>query len=786
MNEYLTLVVLCSFAQISAVALAGLLLTSLCIRFRPLAARTMAYATVIIMGLIMITSPLPVSNIARAIGLTSSWSAARVEDHRASTTAASAVLRPSPDADNERAGFDIVDPSRLVELWRTAIRATNDTQRSESRWGISLRLFALIVAIAACCGVARFIHSCIGASRILKNATPVMDSRLQRMSQRLCRDLNIDCGAVVLVQSDAVESAAVIHWRRPHVVLPACWQSWGDSRIRSVLAHELGHVLANDFWWRTVSCLVVAVNFGNPIVAMLFRRVVLCQELIADSVAHQAIGRRNYMKTLATFALEMDRASGRFTTGIAPVLTCDLIRRIKMLDRMDLASFGRKSRPLQAIGLGTLLLMGVTVFAARGFTQDVVDGTPGLAPSARIARLEHRDPNRTVDPTLGMFHRKPVDLERHLPYETGFLCARLGEFFDATNATNAGYLPLLNVTTATAIRPENPMPFDLSIVDRIEGAAVITSNYRQTGFGADEKDDDLAARAESRAADSEKTSQTQAGQRDSKLAVGANDMQIHFDRDVDSLDWAKRFGNPGEIVGNERGQIWRLSSPSLGPLPMGLANLNKHTVCVSNCSAPSIPVENPKDMTDRVAVQLSHSPAANRAAWVPMYLRSAGGLFTAVFTNCEIQTQHTDLNATDALADDFEIACGKCFDHILHTYKTFSVGFDLSADAKTVGVRIRVGYETADQASEAHAKVIDVLTVVQDTGIDSEAEFADEFERTLGEFLIGLSNKGLVDVRENSDGTADVYLAGTVDLPMQAGALIKSILAEEPEPTIPQ
>ena len=118
-------------------------------------------------------------------------------------------------------------------------------------------------------------------------------------------------------ETSDLDSAAVVGWWRPTVMLPAGWREWSPAELKAVLAHELAHIARHDALWRLVAAFTVALHWGQPLMHWLRRQLLLAQELAADELAAAAMGsKREYLQALAKLALRQDsRLSGNAAGG---------------------------------------------------------------------------------------------------------------------------------------------------------------------------------------------------------------------------------------------------------------------------------------------------------------------------------------------------------------------------------------------------------------------------------------------------------------------------------------
>lgn len=79
--------------------------------------------------------------------------------------------------------------------------------------------------------------------------------------------------AVRLLHSDHPTILAAWGWRRPVVMLPRSATDWTAADIDIVLRHELAHIGRGDWWTQLLAQLVFALNWFNPFVWLVARRL---------------------------------------------------------------------------------------------------------------------------------------------------------------------------------------------------------------------------------------------------------------------------------------------------------------------------------------------------------------------------------------------------------------------------------------------------------------------------------------------------------------------------------
>ena len=92
-------------------------------------------------------------------------------------------------------------------------------------------------------------------------------------------------------------------WRRPRVVIPACGLGWSDERVRTVLAHEVAHVVRHDWLLQSVAETLRALLWWNPLAWLACRALRDDSELACDDAVLQAgVGATAYADHLVQIA----------------------------------------------------------------------------------------------------------------------------------------------------------------------------------------------------------------------------------------------------------------------------------------------------------------------------------------------------------------------------------------------------------------------------------------------------------------------------------------------------
>ena len=176
---------------------------------------------------------------------------------------------------------------------------------------VSFIIVGIMVAVSSL-GLLRLAYSWFFLRRIVRRSRPIRDPLIVKELDEILATMNRSLTARLSESSD-VDSAALISWRRPCIVLPVDWRTWAVDERRIVFAHEAAHLAHRDGIWRIIQMLASALHAYNPFIQWLFRRGVLFQEIAADRQATITLGINveEYLQALAKLAVRRTTAFAR-------------------------------------------------------------------------------------------------------------------------------------------------------------------------------------------------------------------------------------------------------------------------------------------------------------------------------------------------------------------------------------------------------------------------------------------------------------------------------------------
>jgi protein involved in polysaccharide export with SLBB domain len=196
----------------------------------------------------------------------------------------------------------------------------------------------------------------IAVRQLRSLATQEVAKSVEHMATRLSTRLGLE-HAVRVLQSARVDSPMVVGLLKPLILLPASvLTEQPAAQIEALLAHELAHVLRNDYLVNLLQCLIETLLFYHPAVWWVSRQIRIEREHCCDDLAIGVTQKREtYVRALAALA---DVRVTHLVPAASGGLLMPRLRRILGLPRVDA---GRSSFWLTGvIGAAVCLLVVVT------------------------------------------------------------------------------------------------------------------------------------------------------------------------------------------------------------------------------------------------------------------------------------------------------------------------------------------------------------------------------------------------------------------------------------------
>jgi beta-lactamase regulating signal transducer with metallopeptidase domain/thiol-disulfide isomerase/thioredoxin len=198
----------------------------------------------------------------------------------------------------------------------------------------------------------------LSVQRMKSSATEPISGTIQESAGRIARKLGLT-RAVRLAQSAIVDSPIVIGVIKPVILLPACLiAELPPDQWESILAHELAHVLRQDYLVNLLQSAIETLLFYHPAVWWISSQVRIERENCCDDIAVGLVSdRATYVKALAAVA-------GARAPAMAPAATGGLL--LPRLRRILGMTDPRSAHPSRWLAGAVLLSLcaGVAAFVA--------------------------------------------------------------------------------------------------------------------------------------------------------------------------------------------------------------------------------------------------------------------------------------------------------------------------------------------------------------------------------------------------------------------------------------
>lgn len=223
---------------------------------------------------------------------------------------------------------------------------------------ISIALW--ILGIGVVLGLCRFLGGILGVYLLVRSSRVVLERRVLDCVELSQAELKF-VQRIEVRETQQVQTAAVVGWRKPVLLLSVNWRGWSQDQLQSVIAHEVAHIARDDYFTNLLAQLGLVLHFYHPLVHWLVRRMRLEQELAADAMAAKLVGGANvYLRAIGELALSQSKERVAWPVQAFLPTRGTFLRRIEMLRGMGTIS----DRVPSAWRLGSLgVLVGVMLIA---------------------------------------------------------------------------------------------------------------------------------------------------------------------------------------------------------------------------------------------------------------------------------------------------------------------------------------------------------------------------------------------------------------------------------------
>jgi beta-lactamase regulating signal transducer with metallopeptidase domain len=235
-------------------------------------------------------------------------------------------------------------------------------------------------------GMLRLVAGWWTVSRLWRRSVAIDDEALVMDMVRVAKQVGV-IQSMEIRQTDQLQTAAVIGWRRPRMLVPADWTTWDSAARRAILAHEMAHVRRGDFFCNAIAQLALVINYIQPLAHRLIGHLRLEQELAADAMAARVTGdRQKYLELLATLALQRP-VIGRLGSAQAFLPSRHMfVRRLEMLRSMRLEQRSWLTA-ISYIGACAMAIIALVASGARPLTAQDRPAAPAAKVDETLAQI---------------------------------------------------------------------------------------------------------------------------------------------------------------------------------------------------------------------------------------------------------------------------------------------------------------------------------------------------------------------------------------------------------------
>ncbi|MBK8562294.1 MAG: M48 family metalloprotease [Saprospiraceae bacterium] len=224
----------------------------------------------------------------------------------------------------------------------------------------------LIVSVW-CIGFVFFMLKLMGGLLYVQQLRTRMTSPLQREWQEyvavLCAEMNI-LRPVQLLESALAQTPMVLGWMKPVILLPVgAVNHLTPTQVEAILAHEIAHVLRQDYLLNLLQSIVETIFYFNPAVWWVSAHVRTERENCCDDIAVRYCGNSlAYAKALVSLQ-ELQMATPALAMGFSKNKN-QLLHRIKRI----LQPSQNKSNVMEKLSATLLLTVAVVLLSVQANT----------------------------------------------------------------------------------------------------------------------------------------------------------------------------------------------------------------------------------------------------------------------------------------------------------------------------------------------------------------------------------------------------------------------------------
>lgn len=319
------------------------------------------------------------------------------------------------------------------------------------------------IALSWCVGVVLMslwnIGGWIAVQRLKIECTTPASAEVESQIARLARRLGI-ARAVRVLQCMAIDSPIVIGVFKPLILVPASvLTDLPPSQIEALFAHELAHVLRQDYLINLIQTLLETLLFFNPAAWWVSSRIRIEREHCCDDLALSITrDRAAYVKALAW-------VGGAATPMLTPAASGgELLPRLRRLVAQPDADARRGSRWLAGLLALGACLVTVLFFSARRVTAQNAPARAASPATTRPTQTAMRElvvdviDSKTHQPVAGAEVRPYISDNEHPVATTDAKGQGTIRFSAGTTSMNLWVRKAGYASTVTVFGKQAPVP----------------------------------------------------------------------------------------------------------------------------------------------------------------------------------------------------------------------------------------------------------------------------------------------------------------------------------------
>lgn len=191
--------------------------------------------------------------------------------------------------------------------------------------------FFIVFAAGIGIGVLRLAGGLISVRLLVSTSRPLSNGELFGELNALRTQLQCPVD-ISLRECSRLSTAATVGYWRPVILLSSEWKTWSEEQLRSVLAHEVAHIVRGDFGLTLAAQVSLILHFYHPLVHWIVGRLRLEQELAADALAARVVGGpQQYLRAIGELALAQSKEPVNWPAHAFLPTRGTFLRRVEML-----------------------------------------------------------------------------------------------------------------------------------------------------------------------------------------------------------------------------------------------------------------------------------------------------------------------------------------------------------------------------------------------------------------------------------------------------------------------